>query len=187
MKRSCLLLVAAGLVLAASGHAARADVTYSVTYNGANERPTPTNSSATAIGTFTYETAKNDILYSVSYFGLSGSAQAAHLHIGSPGGVGPIILPMLPNPTGTSGVISGTLTNADLINQAISGVTDISQVNAIGLANGIYANLHSTAFPGGEIRGQLIANALAVPEPASITLLALGLIGMLTLQAKKER
>lgn len=187
MKRFLLLLAAGGLVVAGSGHAARADVVYNVTYNGANERPTPTNSSATAIGTFTYETAKDDILYSVSYSGLSGSAQAAHLHIGGPRGVGPIILPMLPNPTGTSGVISGTLTNADLINQAVSGVTDISQVNALALANGIYANLHSTVFPGGEIRGQLVANALAVPEPASVTLLVLGLMGMLTLQAKKER
>ena len=44
-----------------------------------------------------------------------------------------------------------------------------------GLNGGLaYANLHDATFPGGEIRGQL----LATPEPASIALMAAGLLAV---------
>ncbi|MGZ3472046.1 MAG: CHRD domain-containing protein, partial [Isosphaeraceae bacterium] len=40
-----------------------------------------------------------------------------------------------------------------------------------------YFNIHTVAFPGGEIRGQ----STVIPEPASLTLLTLGLGGILAI------
>ncbi|MCB1879244.1 MAG: CHRD domain-containing protein, partial [Gammaproteobacteria bacterium] len=43
-----------------------------------------------------------------------------------------------------------------------------------GLAGGnAYLNIHTTAFPGGEIRG----NLAPVPEPTTLGLIGLGLAG----------
>ncbi|CAN5616660.1 hypothetical protein BH23GEM8_BH23GEM8_22580 [soil metagenome] len=56
-----------------------------------------------------------------------------------------------------------------------------------GFANGTtYFNLHTTQFPGGEIRGQLLAQSSVVPELISMVLLGTGLAGLGALRRRRH-
>jgi PEP-CTERM motif len=46
-------------------------------------------------------------------------------------------------------------------------------------------NVHDAVFPGGEIRGQIVA--ATAPEPASLGLLALGMLLMLVCAPRMRR
>jgi hypothetical protein len=48
-----------------------------------------------------------------------------------------------------------------------------------------YLNIHTTAFPGGEIRG-ILALAAAVPEPASLALFGSALLGFALMRRRKS-
>ena len=45
-------------------------------------------------------------------------------------------------------------------------------------ADEAYFNIHSSVFPGGEIRGVLHAQQQTIPEPGTIALLGIGLAGL---------
>ena len=52
------------------------------------------------------------------------------------------------------------------------------------LQNGLYyVNVHTSLFPGGEIRGQLGL----VPEPGTIVLIGTGALGLLAVARKRVR
>lgn len=73
--------------------------------------------------------------------GVAGSA--AHLHLGAPGTTGPIVFTLAESAAG-SGIwtLAGTLTSQQLASLE---------------AGQYYIDIHSAAFPDGEIRGQLLA------------------------------
>lgn len=170
--RACLIAGFAAVSLASQ--AVRADFIMTATLTGAAEVP-PTPSLAGGFATFDFLTTSQTIAYDVQYSGLSAPATAAHIHLGSIGVSGPVILPFSPGPTGTSGEIMGVLTAASLINQAISGISTFSDIVAAAQSGLLYVNIHDGMFPAGEIRGQL----LAVPELSSVALTGLGLAGLL--------
>jgi hypothetical protein len=72
---------------------------------------------------------------------------AAHIHVGPIGTAGPILFPI--SWSNTTGEISATYQATPL---------DLAKLRS-GLW---YVNLHSAAFPGGELRGQLVLGQLAV-------------------------
>ena len=67
------------------------------------------------------------------------------------------------------------LTPASLIPDPADGINTFAQAVSAIEAGETYFNIHTVAFPGGEIAGQITV----VPEPASLTLLTLGLGGIL--------
>jgi hypothetical protein len=140
--------------IVAAGNAHFADL------NGAQENP-PVATAATGKGTVVISADGSTITYLVTYSGLSGTANAAHIHTGAVGANGGVILPLTVGPS----PMSGTLTAANFT--ASGSVTTFAQAVAAIQAGTTYFNIHTTANPGGEIRGQIgVTVAVPVPTPA---------------------
>lgn len=95
--------------------------------------------------------------------GLLGTFAAAHFHCGRPGQNGPVAFGLVnPGPLEFDGKrIRGTLTNvnfsgADCVPVVGRPVNNIAAL-AFAMRDGlIYVNVHSSQFPPGEIRGQML-------------------------------
>lgn len=111
------------------------------------------------------------IAWSLSYENLTGSVTQAHIHFGQTGVNGGISIFLCSNlaapPPGTqpcpspSGSISGTATPASVIGPTVQGIAagEFDEIVAAIRAGKAYANVHSTTWPGGEIRAQLHAES----------------------------
>jgi hypothetical protein len=150
----------------------RADSIFTATLTGAQENPT-TGSTATGSGTVILNAAQDMITVDLSWVGLVGPATAAHIHCCAPPGVSAgVLFPFSGVPAATSGSIpEQTFVITPL---------EVSELEA-GL---MYINIHDAAFPGGEIRGQILP--AATPEPASLALLAFGLVFVRLFLAKNS-
>lgn len=170
-------------VLAIMTSAARADFIATATLTGSQEVP-PNTSPATGSASLVYETATNEISYVVSFTGLTTGLTNAHIHFGAAGVAGPVILPFSNLPLGqTSGILAGVLTSADFV--AAGGLTTFAQAVQAIQAGNTYVNIHTSTFPGGEIRGQLVTLQV-VPEPSSFALLAAGCAAVVTLALRRR-
>jgi hypothetical protein len=86
---------------------------------------------------------------------------ASHIHVGAAGTNGPVIIPfvhgvLFSSPHGCKTLAEGTRTAADLNTKASPSVTSWNDFVKNLLAGNTYINVHTTANPGGEIRGQLV-------------------------------
>jgi hypothetical protein len=111
--------------------------------------------------------AGDEIEWVLRYERLEGNVLQAHIHVGQPGVNGGISLFLCTNlgngPLGTQecppspAEVSGTATAADIVGPAGQGVgpEQLSELLRALRAGTAYANVHSSLFPGGEIRGQI--------------------------------
>ena len=123
-----------------------------VQLTGANEVP-PNASTATANATITI-VDENTITLTVTAQNLTAVKQA-HFHAGTPGTNGGVILGFISNQTPT-GDVNGELHSSTITRSSpfTTGFTFDSLLTRI--RNGTtYVNIHTTAFPGGEIRAQV--------------------------------
>ncbi|HTO08220.1 MAG TPA: CHRD domain-containing protein [Myxococcota bacterium] len=113
-------------------------------------------------------TIKSDsIKYRFQFMNLTGDSLFAHIHVGQffvNGGVAAFLCnntttgPVPQACPSGAGTITGTITAADVIGPAGQGV-DAGEFAALlqALAQGdAYANIHTTPFPGGECRAQIV-------------------------------
>src|SRR5262249_49796641 len=108
---------------------------------------------------------------------LTSALSAGHIHFGTPDMSGPVILPFPNLPVGaTSGTFSGALTAANLT--PAGPIMTFADAAAALEAGDTYATLHTSNFPGGEIRGQIAA--APVPEPSAFVLVAISALGLLS-------
>lgn len=151
------LAIATALASVAPAHATLID--FSATLSGSQQVPA-NGSTGTGSSTLVLDTVADTLTADLSFSGLTTPAVAAHIHGPAPAGVSAgVLLPF----TGVPNATSGTLPTQTF---------DLTAAEITDLESGLlYENVHSTAFPDGEIRGQIAA----VPEPASLALLGLGL------------
>lgn len=168
-----------------------APVYYSTLLSGPNENP-PTASPGTGVAVVSLDTVAHLLTVDVTFAGLTAGNTAAHIHccVNPPGNVG--VATQTPTfvgfPTGaTSGVYSNTFdtTLAATYNAAFvtaqGGIPQAEAALAAAFEAGrAYFNIHTSNFPGGEIRGFLAP----IPEPGTFALLGAGLLGLFVLQRR---
>ena len=114
----------------------------------------------------------------LSYSGTSAPVTQSHIHFGKehvPGGIMVFFCSNLANPPmGTQtcpgppgGTVSGTLTASSVIGPIAQHVTagDFNALVQALVSNTAYGNIHTTAFPSGEIRGQILPGPLNQQNP----------------------
>ena len=124
--------------------------------------------STTAVGSFDANLSSDgsSLHYVLSYSGLEGNVLQAHVHFGKTainGGISFFLCSNLGNgPAGTqtcpqSGTVEGDITAAQVIGPAAQGIEagNLAEIVDAMRAGHAYANVHSTKWPGGEIRAQL--------------------------------
>src|SRR5262245_856741 len=154
----CICLLAAGAMLVqAAAASAQTSVVLRATLNGGEEAPTPVLSGAVATAEVAVDPTNEELAVQMRVFNIPTGTTASHIHIASKGVAGPVVIDF---PIGRG--VTGDFTLNFRVHDGpafharpeigINTFADALQAIAAGQA---YVNIHTTAFPGGEIRGQL--------------------------------
>jgi hypothetical protein len=114
------------------------------------------------------DSAAQTLTYTLTYSGLSANVTQAHIHFGKihvAGGVIVFLCANLPNPSPagtptcplTSGTVTRTIHAADVVGPTAQNIPvgNFDGLEDALTSNTAYGNIHTTAFPKGEIRGEI--------------------------------
>ena len=146
MRLRLLFPAAAVLAVMFVAGPASADLQFEAVLSGAAENP-PNASTGTGTGAFTLNAAETNLSVSVSFSGLSAPQTAGHIHGPAAPGV-------------NAGVVFG-FPNLGAVNTNWA----IPANHVLNLKAGLlYVNIHTQTFPGGELRGQIVASTPTKPS-----------------------
>ena len=172
MYRAMLGALVSGLMIVPAAMAAPHEEEFHAVFSGFNEVGA-LNAQTGAIfspGRATLELELNradqTLTFVLKYSGLSAPVTQSHIHFGKvhmAGGVMVFFCSNVGGPPGTQpcpangGTVTGTISAANVIGPATQGVTagEFQAVVDALESDTTYANIHSTAFPAGEIRGEI--------------------------------
>jgi hypothetical protein len=134
---------------------------WSASLNGASEVPPVTT---TATGAASFEAVGDTaISYSITLNGITGVTMG-HIHTGAAGVNGGVMVWLLP-PNGSaaqapSGAINGAAASGRITQAWIRGVggqpaISLDSLKRLMRSGNAYVNVHTSAFGGGEVRGQI--------------------------------
>ena len=142
-------ILAAVFSVACLSGASAAMLNFHATMDGKAEVP-PNASTGSGDALATLDTSSKQLTYTITFFGLSGPATAAHFHgPAAPGANAGVAVPIGTNPTSP---VTGSVTLTD------AQMADLQ-------AGKWYANVHTAENKGGEIRGQMMPTG--GPGPAA--------------------
>jgi hypothetical protein len=196
MKRISSLLFLSVMTLLAAPAIQATPITFFADLSGPNEAP-PNASPGTGFAIVVFDDVAHLLSVHVTFSDLLGNTTAAHIHccVASPGtgtaGVATAVPTFLGFPLGvTAGTYDATFDTLldSTWNPAFIAAHGGTPAGAeaflfAGMLDGMaYFNIHTSQFPGGEIRGFLL-----VPEPATLALVCCGLLALGFLQRKRRR
>ncbi len=123
---------------------------FSVAMTGEAETPAG-DPVATGTSTFRLRAGQGQVCFSIKVDNLRTPAAAAHIHSGAAGVAGAIVVPLkTPDSSGSS---TGCVAAArNVVGQILASPVQF------------YANVHTSEFPGGAVRGQLSGTTPAAPR-----------------------
>ena len=130
---------------------------FSLSMSGAQENP-PNASPGTGNISGLYDDATKTLTFNITFSGLIGTTTASHFH--APAGVTTNAGVIIGNVGFPTGVTSGNYANSYVLTAQQEGWL---------LTDSVYLNIHSTAFPGGEIRTQMLLDNPLPVELSSFT------------------
>lgn len=158
MRRALTLAMAGLFVLLVSAAQAQAQtITFTTTLHGGNEVPGVVTGSV-GTSTVTWNTTTKTGTYRVDVYNMPVGTTASHIHVGAAGVGGPVVINFTVPAGGISNdyALSGTFSCSDVVVRAAQGINSCEDFEQALLLENAYVNVHSTANPGGEIRGQLV-------------------------------
>jgi hypothetical protein len=151
--------------IATAGNSSR---TFKVELTGFQEDPLTVSTTGSGMLRLKVDGQGKKLTYQLRYANLSGSVTQAHIHFGGvaqSGGISAWLCQTAtnPGPVGTpdcpasSGTVTGTIEAANVVGPTGQGIEAgaLDELLDAIRAETTYVNVHSTRFPGGEIRSQI--------------------------------
>jgi len=162
-----LAFAVAATCLGVPGKTLAAIVNLDATLTGSQEVP-PVSTPGSGSATLTLDTDSNELSWDIIFSNLTASPTAAHFHA--------------PAPIGSNAGVQIDIASISGLTSPLIGTATVTDTQESGILNGLwYINIHTSTFPGGEIRGQV----QQIPEPTTMaSILAAGFLGFGPLKRK---